>query len=777
MREPEQQDHSGAEAGPAEAGTAEAGPEAGRHAKKAGRTGYRRIIDYPRSGRTGWRALIPSWRLVGGGLLGFLVALTGVVLGVYSVVKVPDINALKMPTATVYEYSNGTVFYAAGLTDRQLVPISQVPDTMQHAIVSIENPTFYSDAGIAPKGILRALVSDVQGGEFEGGSTITQQFVKNAYLTDNQTFTRKLVEIFKAVKITQTFPKTEILDDYLNTVYFGRGSYGIEAASETYFGVPVDQITDPARAAYLAALVNAPTVLSQTDSASQQLLKARWALVLKAMVKSGQLTQAQLQATVWPTALAPVGAVSYDANGVDDSAMATAADAYLDKLHQEDPSVPSSAAAHAGGDVIRTTFDQAYMTAAVRTVKSDLYDRLNLKSPAQAAVDKGVQVGLATVDTHNGELLGFYPGGTEYDNATQAQIEPGSQMSAFATAASIGAVSGSGGAGAQAVMGSSGASTPDGAELWSLMGRVGLTQNLIADPAELPEPLAKLSKDQELGLGIAPESPARMAAAYAVFADGGVYHELSMALSVTVNGSTVWQYQPKGTPAVSAETAATITGLLSTQSTAPVGGSNPGVEALLPSTGNEHTAGESGTIGGDDSAWYSGYTTDIVTTVGLWDQSVDAKGRTIVHSLDHLGGVGAEQSVDFPVSIWRDYMKSVTGGRSNAFPDPPASVWGGIASPEPQADDGQWVAPVGPAPTSGQNPSQVPSAPGHSTPAKVPSAPPSAPPSTPASPNPSFTLSSPPPPVDASNPPPSGPPGTRSSQSGPPDSDRHHGSG
>ena len=665
------------------AGTAAAGPAAARPR----RTGYHRIIDYPRQGRTGWRRLVPSWRLVCGSLLGSVTVLAGLVIAVYATVKVPDINKLKMPTATVYEYSDGTVFYAVGLQNRQLVPISRVPTVMRDSIVSIENPTFYSDAGVAPKGIVRALVSDVQGGEFEGGSTITQQFVKNAYLTDQQTYTRKLVEIFKAVKITQTFPKTEILDDYLNTVYFGRGSYGIEAASETYFGVPVDQITDPGRAAYLAALVNEPTVLSQTDPVSQKLLKARWTLVLKAMVKAGRLTPAQMEAATWPTALVPAGVVSYDANGVDDSAMAQVADTYLDRLHQQNPNVPDSATAHAGGDVIRTTFDRADMAAAVRAVKSGLDDRLNPKSRSQATVDRGVQVGLASVDTRSGELLAFYPGaGGQYDDATLAQIEPGSQMSAFAFAASLGpGTTGAGGAGSggtgSVTFGSN--SSPDSgnaAQLWALMGRVGLTQNLQANPGELPEPLGKLSKDPQLALGIAPESPVRMAAAYAAFADGGVYHELSMALAVTVNGRTVWTYRPQGTPAVSADTAAEVTGLLAAQ------GQVSGVDSTAALPAGE-VAGQSGTIGGDTSAWYSGYTTGIATTVGLWDQLVDSKGRTVVHSLDHLGDVPAAQSAIWPTGIWQDYMQAVTGGQSTPFPSPPQSVAVG-ASQAPAPEEG-----------------------------------------------------------------------------------------
>ncbi|MBC3844348.1 hypothetical protein GXW82_41895 [Streptacidiphilus sp. 4-A2] len=89
------------------------------------RTGYHRFVDYPRQGRRGWRRAVPSWRLVGGVLLGFGLALTGLVLAVYASVKVPDINRLKMPTATVYQYSDGTTFYAAGLQDRQPVPIGR----------------------------------------------------------------------------------------------------------------------------------------------------------------------------------------------------------------------------------------------------------------------------------------------------------------------------------------------------------------------------------------------------------------------------------------------------------------------------------------------------------------------------------------------------------------------------------------------------------------------------------------------------------------------------
>lgn len=561
-----------------------------------------------------------------GGLFIVLVVLVAVV---YARVRVPDVARLSMPTATRYEYSDGTVFYTAGLQNRVIVPLSQMPPTLRQAVVAVENPSFWSDAGISPRGIARSLANDVRGRPLEGGSTITQQFVKNAYLTDQQTFTRKLSEIFIAVKITRAYSKRQILADYLNTVYFGRGSYGADAAAQAYFGVPVSAITDPARAAYLAALVNEPTVLSSTGPAAQTRLRQRWRLVLNDMVKAGTLSRAARAAVRWP-AVRPLGrGAVLDGHGVNDSAMAQVAGGYLDQLHRQDPAVPDAATANAGGDVIVTTFSRAGMIAAVQAVRAGLLARLD---PSRRAVDRGVQAGLATVATRTGELLAFYPGGSDYNHATQAQIEPGSQLQVFADAARLPDLVAR-------------KSAPP--SLWTLMGRVGLTQNLVSDPAELPEPLGKLEQDPGLALGIAPESPARMAAAFAVFRDNGTYHDLAMALSVTVSGHRVWTFRPHGTPALSP----LATRMLSVKElhlglTATAG-------EPVPSFG-----GVPGTIGGDDSAWYTGLSGGTVTSVALWDTQPGPHGVTTLRSLDGLGGVPAAGTVSWPIGIWTDYVKA-----------------------------------------------------------------------------------------------------------------------
>jgi len=341
------------------------------------------------------------------------------------------------------------------------------------------------------------------------------------------------------------------------------------------------------------------------------------------MVKAGYLTPAQRAAVRWPAVLAPDGTIVQDANGVNDSAMAQVAGDYLDQVHATDPQVPDSATAQAGGDVIVTTFTRADMTAAVRAVRDQLDDRLT----ARSAVNRDVQVGLATVDANNGELLGFYPGNSDFDNATQAQIEPGSQMGLFEKFLAF-------------------PPAPGSDPLWSLMSQTGLTRNLIADPAELPEPLSKLKTDPDLALGIAPESPARIADAFTIFSDGGVYRDLAMIRSVSVEGRQVWTYTlPAGTKVLPQAFGIAARSSASGTDTTSVGLGSLGIP---------------GTIGGDDSVWYTGISRGVVTSVALWDQAVNAKHQVVQLSLAGLGGVPAGSSSRWPDAIWHADMAAVT---------------------------------------------------------------------------------------------------------------------
>jgi membrane peptidoglycan carboxypeptidase len=144
----------------------------------------------------------------------------------YATTPIPNPSSFATAQATTIYYSDGkTPLARLGSSTRVDVPLSQVPKAVQHAVLAAEDRHYYSEPGISPTGIIRALVTDIRGGEIsQGGSTITQQYVKNAYLTSQRTFTRKFKEIFISIKLANSRSKDEILKDYLNTIYFGRGA-------------------------------------------------------------------------------------------------------------------------------------------------------------------------------------------------------------------------------------------------------------------------------------------------------------------------------------------------------------------------------------------------------------------------------------------------------------------------------------------------------------------------------------------------------------------------
>ena len=160
---------------------------------------------------------------------------------------------------------------------------------MQDAAIAAEDRTFYSNSGIDPKGILRAAFSNAQGNATQGASTITQQYVKILYLSQERTLSRKVKEAFLSLKVQQEQSKAEILEGYLNTIYFGRGAYGVQAAANAYFNKPAKKLTVP-ESAMLAAVVNSPSYLSpDRGREGRQALLERYDYVLDGMVSMGNL--------------------------------------------------------------------------------------------------------------------------------------------------------------------------------------------------------------------------------------------------------------------------------------------------------------------------------------------------------------------------------------------------------------------------------------------------------------------------------------------------------
>lgn len=223
------------------------------------------------------------------GLLGGVAVFAALLWYVDSVQLPPD----QLPVQTTYitDVHGERLASLNGGEDRQVIPLAKIPAVLRAAVIAAEDRRFYRHGGVDPFGIVRALLTDVRTGDAaQGGSTITQQYVKNVYVGRQDTIRRKLREAAIAIKLEKRLSKDEILERYLNTIYFGRGAYGVQAAARAYFGKDVGRLDLP-QAAYLAALIRGP----ESTDAVENLPKAtrRRASVLQAMVETGAITEAQ----------------------------------------------------------------------------------------------------------------------------------------------------------------------------------------------------------------------------------------------------------------------------------------------------------------------------------------------------------------------------------------------------------------------------------------------------------------------------------------------------
>jgi membrane peptidoglycan carboxypeptidase len=222
-----------------------------------------------------------------------LLGATAFVVG-YLTTDIPDPNKDFTAQTTFVYYADGrTEIGSFASQNRTSIPLSDVPKHVQQAVIAAEDRSFYTNKGIDPKGILRALFSNATGNSTQGASTITQQYVKVFYLSQERTLTRKVKEAFVSLKLQREQSKNEILQGYLNTIYFGRGAYGVQAASRAYFDKDAKQLTVP-EGAVLASVLNSPTALDPATGADARArLLGRYQYVLSGMADQGDITAAQ----------------------------------------------------------------------------------------------------------------------------------------------------------------------------------------------------------------------------------------------------------------------------------------------------------------------------------------------------------------------------------------------------------------------------------------------------------------------------------------------------
>ncbi|HXZ75706.1 MAG TPA: transglycosylase domain-containing protein, partial [Streptosporangiaceae bacterium] len=339
--------------------------------------------------------------------------------------------------------------------DRQLLLYNQIPLVLRNAVVAAEDKNFWHEGGISPTGILRAAYYDLtnSSGNLQGGSTITQQLVRNYYanIGTAQTVSRKIKEIFIAQKLAQKTSKEQILKEYLNTVYFGGGAYGVGAAAQYYFGLPPSQINriTPAQAAMIAAMIQSPSGYSPNPKAgaSYQALVFRWHYVLSAMVGMGTLSPQQAAKAKFPTVIKPFnnswsGYRGYIMQAVQNE---------LRRTYGYQPEQLNTMGLH-----IVTTFSKSLMDSLYATVRQN---RALMKAgtpptpPFGAHVGCGpkgclpgfVNIGAVLENPANGAILAMYSGPNyngkqahpKLDNALQSRQQVGSSFKPYVLATAV----------------------------------------------------------------------------------------------------------------------------------------------------------------------------------------------------------------------------------------------------------------------------------------------------------------------------------------------------
>ncbi|WP_405017575.1 transglycosylase domain-containing protein [Kitasatospora sp. NBC_00070] len=633
--------------------------------------------------RTGWRRLIPTWRFT---LVGTLVC-TVLGVGLFAlgllVVKVPDAHAQATAQSNTWLYQDGTLLARTGQTNRQNVGLDRISQDAQHAALAAEDRNFYHEGAVNLKGLTRAAFATATGGSTQGGSTITQQYVKNTYLNQKQTVARKVKELFIAVKVDATETKDEVLTGYLNTSYYGRGAYGIQAAAQAYYGIDAAQL-NPAQGAYLAALLNAPSAydVSTATPTGKQNATNRWNYVLDAMVQENWLSATDRAAITFPEVKEPKSAPGLAGQA---GYLVTAATEYL-TAHN----VLTDAQLAQGGYTIKLTVDPKRQQDLDAAVRGQLTDRLK---PDSRPVDAAAQAGAVSLDPKTGAVVALYGGqdATKHwiDNATRQDYQAGSTFKAIALAAALesGAETQSGqtitpqtgydGRSKRPVVGGRGTPYAPPNEGNKSYGQITLQQ---ATDWSVNSAFAQLAQDTGLekvrdtavalglpvdtpGLKQAPASIALGTSTPSVLDMAGVYATLDndgkqttpwLVQSLEHEGENVALPAPKTTQAISPETARTVTSMLQGVVSDPGGTGYRAKELGRPA------AGKTGTTDDLKSVWFAGYTPELVTTVALFGQD-PVTGKQV--SLDGTGGAAGAAGGNFPARIWTAYMSAALDGQ------------------------------------------------------------------------------------------------------------------
>ncbi|MEV4267050.1 transglycosylase domain-containing protein [Kribbella sp. NPDC049584] len=663
---------------------------------------------------------------------------------VYQTTKIPDPNKEFATNTTTVTWDNGSralgTFYDQ---NRHSVPLAQIPKQVQDSVIAAEDRTFWTNPGISPSGMLRAAVNIARGEQLQGGSTITQQYVKVMYLTQERTVGRKIKELFIATKLGRQQDKSKTLEGYLNTVYFGEGAYGISAAGDAYFSQPDPRKLSVQQAALLATVLNNPTLfdVNDTDPRTKKRIVERYHYVLDGMRLNGTITEAQ--EARYGKSLPDLTHQKKKGNrykGASGFLLDMARKELLQRGFDEDT-------ISGGGLRVTTTFNYDQQQRIVEAAENELPDKRD-----------NLHVGMASVKPGTGELVAMY-GGPDYLksqlNWATSKARPGSGFKPFALAAAL----------------------EDGKSIWDTLqgdspieiqglklnnefnqdyGDVSLLKATeqsintafydlvdnqmdngpdklvnVAEAAGIPKTKYLEAGRQNPSTVLGPDpyaSAVDMAEAYATFAADGKYAPLHTIKEVKgPDGKVLWSdksLEKQQKQAIPVETARMVNYVL--QDVVKKGTGTGAKDLDRPVAGKTGTAGgvavedraKNKACGGckDGSAtltsWWTGYTPDLSTSV------VYRAGKTGESNLDDYTDEKAFFGGTWPLKTWLAFMtKALDGTQPADFAEP----------------SGDAVSEGSPTPTSTPSSTPPPSTPINTPPPSTP--PPSTPPTNTPPPN------------------------------------------
>jgi membrane peptidoglycan carboxypeptidase len=591
----------------------------------------------------------------------------------YFTVSIPDPNAYVNSQSTIIQYADGSEIGRIGSENRTVVTLAEIPVQVRNAVMAAEDRGFYSNRAFSPTGIARAVWNNLRGGSLQGGSTITQQYAKTAFLTPERSIQRKIKELVIAIKLENQFTKDEILENYLNTIYFGRGSYGVQTASQVYFGTTVDQLTT-AQAAVLASILRSPGLYDPGfKKENLPRLEKRFTYVIDGMVEAKWLDGEKAKKIKFPvinprvTSGALAGPKGYVISWVEHE---------LNKLGFTDEQLL------VGGYIIKTTLVKDAQESAVAAV--------NKEAPTKAP--ENLHIGLVAIKPGTGEILAMY-GGKDYlkyqfNAATQGIASGGSSFKVFALVAALeqGIPLTSIWNGDSPKVYDDGIGRPYfvnnyGGETWgntTLLNATIHSVNTVYVPlgikagvekvvdvarrAGIPESVEMIASPS-VSLGSSSPHVIDLANAYATFASQGIYAKPFIINEVQgPNKGILYQGRIQAQEVFRKDVIADLTYALNQVTI-------KGTGAVVGARLNRPAAGKTGTANDNASAWFNGYTPEVAASVAFYRDNA-------TESLNGIGGLNSVTGGSFPARIWAEFVKGYLG-KAPIQDFPPAANIGG----------------------------------------------------------------------------------------------------